>query len=89
MDIPSLPDENRGPALLVVTWVFAAISSGLTILRLHCRVNLLKAAGADDIVLLIGVVCVSCVSVEKELIEKMVAHEHYRFNLLFYISWSR
>ena len=46
---PAGGDQNRGPELVAVTWVFTALASFVVIVRLFTRVKILKETGLDDI----------------------------------------
>ena len=51
---PALHAASRTATVIVVCVVFAAISSGLLLLRLYLRCRVLKAAGLDDGTVLIA-----------------------------------
>lgn len=49
-------DQNRGPELIAVTWVFTALAAFVVSLRLFTRVRILKETGLDDIFTVLSLV---------------------------------
>lgn len=45
---PELSKDNLGPALIIVSWVFASISLIVIIMRTYVRVHILRRFNFDD-----------------------------------------
>jgi TRAP-type C4-dicarboxylate transport system permease small subunit len=52
-----LAEENLGPALLAVCWVFAAIATAVIISRYYVRIHILRRTRIDDWLIFITYVC--------------------------------
>lgn len=49
-------DQNRGPELVAVIWVFTALASFVVSLRLFTRVKILKETALDDVFTILSLV---------------------------------
>ena len=53
---PTEGDQNRGPELVVVTWVFTALASITVSLKLFTRVKIIKETALDDVFTILSLV---------------------------------
>lgn len=64
LEPPAGGDQNRGPELVAVIWVFTALASFVVSLRLFTRVKILKETALDDVFTILSLVLILvCTSV--------------------------
>jgi len=49
-------DQNRGPELLAVTWVFTSVALLVVIAKFYTRVKVLHSTGLDDALVILSMV---------------------------------
>jgi len=49
-------DQNRGPELLAVTWVFTSVALLVVIAKFYTRVKVLHSTGLDDVLVILSMV---------------------------------
>lgn len=56
--ISELAKDDRGLELLVVSWVFTALATGIVGLKIFTRAHILHALGWDDFFIFLSTVCI-------------------------------
>ena len=84
-------DQNRGPALLAVTWLFTGLASLIVSFRLFSRVKILKETALDDGFIILSLVSSSrywqLASLDDSLDDRIFSHVH-RLQVLILICTS-
>ena len=56
-NIPLPPDESRGSAILVISWLCVTVVIFFIACRLYTRIRITRNAALDDVLLALSVVC--------------------------------